>query len=412
MKNIMNKRTISFLIIIALCSFSCERIVSYVNGPPVDTGFMRTFGTDFYDYGWSVDETFDGGFIVTGSKEYRSDRTRDALMIKTDEDGFGVWEKSFGGSGNEELYAVKQTMDGGFISVGYTSSYGNVAQVYVVKTDFYGALLWDKILGGPNLDIAYEVIETSKGNYMIIGTSNSPGISHGNNDMYIIKLDSDGNFLWQKSYGVINHEVGYDIIELNDKGFLMVGYKDYYTVAGKDIYLIKIDSVGSKQWEKTFGSSGAYDEIGYSIHEAYPAGYLICSSTNSRGNGWYDPQIIKIDYDGNMVWSGIYSGSSRENTRWTSSPTFDGGAVIIGTTTYFQNEPGSDEDIFIIKIDQNGQQLWDKAFEGGESDWGWAVKETCINDLIIIGSTKSYGRGLYDIMLMKTDEFGHFDLDN
>ena len=398
--------------IISLIAVSCERIVSYVNGPPVDTGFMRTFGTDFYDYGWGIDEAFDGGYIVVGSKEHRSDRTRDALMIKTDEDGFGLWEKSFGGAENDELISVKQTMDGGFIAVGYSSSFGSVKQVYILKVDYYGNLLWDQVLGGPNLDLAYEVIETNNGNYMIIGTSNSPGISHGNNDMYIIKLDSDGNFLWQKSYGVINHEVGYDIIELDDKGFLLVGYKDYYTDAGKDIYLIKIDSVGTQLWEKTFGSSGAYDEIGYSIHEAYPSGYMICASTNSRGNGWYDPQIIKIDYDGNMVWSGIYSGSSHENTRWTSTPTFDGGAVIIGTTTYFQNDPGSDEDIMIIKIDQNGQKLWDRAFEGGESDWGWAIKETCINELIIVGSTKSYGRGLYDIILMKTDEFGRFNLDN
>ena len=250
------------------------------------------------------------------------------------------------------------------------------------------------------------------GNFVLVGFTNSPGISNGNHDFWLQKIDNQGNTIWRKGIGELNHEMGYDVVELDDGSLLVVGSKDYYDEAGKDIYLIKTDSLGNMIWEKTFGSSGAYDEIGYSIHPAYPSGYLICAATNSRGNGWFDPQVIKIDYDGNMQWSAIYNGSSHGHTRWSSTPTFDGGAVIIGTTTYFQNEPGSDEDIMIIKIDQNGQQLWDRAFEGSESDWGWAIKETCINELIIVGSTRSYGRGLTDIIIMKTNEFGLYDLDN
>jgi hypothetical protein len=395
-----------------LIAVSCERIVSYVNGPPVDTGFMRTFGTDFYDYGYGIDETFDGGVIICGSKEYRSDRTKDAVIIKTDEDGFGEWEKHFGGAGNEEFYSVKQCMNGGFIAAGYSSSYGGGNNVYVVKVDHYGNFEWDQIYGGSNIDKAYEIIETMNGNFVLVGFTNSPGISNGNHDFWLQKIDNQGNTIWRKGIGELNHEMGYDVVELDDGSLLVVGSKDYYDEAGKDIYLIKTDSLGNMIWEKTFGSSGAYDEIGYSIHPAYPSGYLICAATNSRGNGWFDPQVIKIDYDGNMQWSAIYNGSSHGHTRWSSTPTFDGGAVIIGTTTYFQNEPGSDEDIMIIKIDQNGQQLWDRAFEGGESDWGWAIKETCINELIIVGSTRSYGRGLTDIIIMKTNEFGLYDLDN
>ena len=398
--------------IISLIAVSCERIVSYVNGPPVDTGFIRTFGTDFYDYGWGIDETFDDGYIVAGGKEHRSDRTKDAVLIKTDENGFGVWEKNFGGAGDEEFYSVKQCMNGGYIAVGYTSSFGLFKQVYVVKTDYYGNLEWDQIDGGSNLDKGYEIIETNDGSFIIVGFTNSPGITNGNHDIWLQKIDNQGNTIWRKGIGELNHEIGYDVIELDDGSLLVVGSKDYYDEAGKDIYLIKTDSLGNMIWEKTFGSSGAYDEIGYSIHPAYPSGYLICAATNSRGNGWFDPQVIKIDYDGNMQWSAIYNGSSHGHTRWSSTPTFDGGAVIIGTTTYFQNEPGSDEDIMIIKIDQNGQQLWDRAFEGSESDWGWAIKETCINELIIVGSTRSYGRGLTDIIIMKTNEFGLYDLDN
>ena len=171
------------IVLTSLLVLSCERLVKFINGPPVYQGFLRTFGTTFYDYGWGVDETFDGGAIIVGAKENRDDRTRDILLIKVDEDGFGLWEKSFGGSENEEGYAVKQCMDGGFILAGYSNSYGAAADVYVVKTDPYGTQEWDKVYGGPNLDRAYEIIETHDGHFIIVGVTNSPGISHGNDDI-------------------------------------------------------------------------------------------------------------------------------------------------------------------------------------------------------------------------------------
>ena len=404
-------KKIYILVIMSLLVMSCERLVKFINGPPVDQGFLRTFGTTFYDYGWGVDETFDGGAIIVGAKEYRSDRTRDILLVKVDENGFGLWEKSFGGSNNEEGYAVKQCMDGGFILAGYSTSYGAAADIYVVKTDPYGIKEWDKVYGGNNLDRAYEIIETHDGHFIIVGVTNSPGISHGNDDIWLQKIDGQGNTVWRNAYGESNHEVGYDVVELPDGGFLVLGYKNFYDVSGKDIYLIRTDSVGTIVWAKTYGSSMVFDEIGYSIHEAYPSGYLICASTNSRDNGWFDPQVIKIDYDGNMQWSAIYNGSGRSHTRWVATPTYDGGAAIIGTTTYYHTNEGDNEDIYLIKIDQQGQELWNIGFEGGDSDWGWSIVETCINDLLIVGSTKSYGRGLFDIILMNTNEFGAFDLD-
>ena len=404
-------KKIYILVIMSLLVMSCERLVKFINGPPVDQGFLRTFGTTFYDYGWGVDETFDGGAIIVGAKEYRSDRTRDILLVKVDENGFGLWEKSFGGSNNEEGYAVKQCMDGGFILAGYSTSYGAAADIYVVKTDPYGIKEWDKVYGGNNLDRAYEIIETHDGHFIIVGVTNSPGISHRNDDIWLQKIDGQGNTIWRNAYGESNHEVGYDVVELPDGGFLVLGYKNFYDVSGKDIYLIRTDSVGTIVWAKTYGSSMVFDEIGYSIHEAYPSGYLICASTNSRDNGWFDPQVIKIDYDGNMQWSAIYNGSGRSHTRWVATPTYDGGAAIIGTTTYYHTNEGDNEDIYLIKIDQQGQELWNIGFEGGDSDWGWSIVETCINDLLIVGSTKSYGRGLFDIILMNTNEFGNYNLD-
>ncbi len=278
----MDKKTYSIFMFTALLLLnSCKCLVRFVNGPPVNHTYINTFGTDFYDYGWGLDETFDGGAIIVGTKEYRDDRSRDILLVKVDEDGYGVWEKQFGNTADEEAYAVKQCLDGGYILVGYTSSYGDVVQVYIIKLDPYVNKEWKKIDGCPNLDRAYEVIETSDGHFVIVGMTNLPGISYGNDDIWLQKIDNQGNTIWRRAYGVINHEVDYDVVELEDGGFLVLGYKNFYEVSGKDIYLIRTDS------------------------------------------------------EGNIQCSAIYNGSSKSNTRWTASATYDGSVAIIGTTTYF-----------------------------------------------------------------------------
>jgi hypothetical protein len=181
---------------------------------------------------------------------------------------------------------------------------------------------------------------------------------------------------------------------------LIVGYREFYDHAGKDILIIKTDNNGNKIWEKTIGSKGVYDEIAYSISKSKSYGYIICASTNATKNDWYDPQVINIDFDGNIIWNKTYNGSGLKHTRWVATSTHDGGAAILGTTTYYR-EPGNQEDAYLIKIDKEGNKLWDYAVQGGKADWGWAIIETFLKELVIVGSTKSFGGGLYDILIAK-----------
>ena len=197
----------------------------------------------------------------------------------------------------------------------------------------------------------------------------------------------------------MNHEVGYDIVEMENGGFLIVGYRDFYQ-EGKDILIIKTDNDGNKIWEKTIGSNGLYDEVAYSISKSKNYGYIICASTNASKNDWYDPQVINIDFDGNIIWNKIYNGSGLKHTRWVATSTGDGGGAILGTTNHY-NEPGYTEDAYLIKIDKDGNKLWDYAIQGGNNDWGWAIIETFLQELVIVGSTKSFGGGLYDILIAR-----------
>jgi hypothetical protein len=391
----MNKKIIMFSFIL----LSCDDI-GFDNKDTISKSFINAFGTNWYEYGWGLTQIHDGGFIVTGRKEDRLTSTKDMITIRTDENGGGIWEKSYGGTSNEEGYSVIQSQDGNILTIGYSWSYGEKQQIFAVKSDLSGTKLWQKTYGGSNREIGHKSITTTDGNIAILGQTNSPGISRGNDDVWLSKIDQEGNEKWIKAYGEKNHEVGYDIIELENGGFLIVGYREFYEQAGKDILIIKTDNDGNKIWEKTIGSPGVYDEIGYSISKSKNYGYFICASTNASGNDWYDPQVIKIDFYGNIIWNKIYNGSGLKHTRWVATSTYDDGLAILGTTNYFRT-PGDNEDAYIIKIDSDGNKLWDYAVQGGKNDWGWGIIQTYLNELVIVGSTKSFGAGLYDILLAR-----------
>ncbi len=394
----MHKQIIAILVF-SVMILSCDDI-GINNTGETKQGFIHAFGSSWYEYGWGITQLHDGGFVITGRKEYKSNQTKDMITIRTDEKGFGQWERTYGGSGNEEGYSVVQTPDGNILTIGYTWSYGNAQEIFIVKTDLYGKKIWQKTYGGRNRDIGHKAIVTSDGHIVIVGQTNSPGISNGNDDVWLHKIDQDGNQKWFKAFGELNHEVGYDVVELGTGGFLIVGFRDFYSSGGKNILLIKTDEMGNMIWDKTIGVDGDFDEIGYTISKSKNNGYLICASTNATGNSWYDPQVINIDFDGNIIWNKTYNGSGLKHTRWVATATDDGGAAIAGTTNYFR-ESGSNEDAYIMKIDKDGKKLWDTAVQGGKNDWGWAVIETFFRKLVIVGSTKSYGAGLYDILLVE-----------
>ena len=388
------------LTIICFCLFSCDDIGIENENKIENQSFVNSFGTGWYEYGWGLAQLHDGGFVITGRKEYKSNSSKDMITIRTDKNGFGIWQKTYGGSSDEEGYSVLQTQDGNILSIGYSWSYGNKQDIFVVKSDLSGRTIWQKTYGGSNRDIGNKAILTKDGNIAIVGQTNSPGISRGNDDIWLSKIDQDGNELWYKSFGLKNHETGYDLIELENGSFLIAGFRDFYESASKDILIIKTDSEGNQLWEKTIGKDGFFDERAFSISKSNNYGYFICASTNATGNNWYDPQIINIDFDGNIIWNKTYNGSGLKHTRWVATSTSDGGAAILGTTNYYR-EAGDNEDAYLIKIDKDGTKLWDYAIQGGKNDWGWGIIETFLQELVIVGSTKSYGAGLYDILIAK-----------
>ena len=405
----MKKYYLLFGLIYFLCCEDIGKGYKWSDSHPA--GFSRRFGTLGYDYGWNAAYSpFDGGIVVVGRRSPEINGQTDMWAIKTDERGILEWEHSFGGNGDEDGYDVIATSDGGFLFIGHTWSFGNSQQVYAIKTDFHGNIQWEKTYGGVMWEVGEAVIEVKGGGFVIAGHSNSPGISSGNSDMYLIKIDINGNLLWQWAFGNLaspNHEWAYDLFQLPDEGFLVAGARDRYGTESRNILVIKIDKEKNLIWEKEFKTDGYADEVAYSISQANDGKFFICTMVNSITEAnTYQSQVIKIDAYGNIDWQRTFKSDSRKYHRFSAASTQSGDLIIVGTSTQ-DLIMGQKDDAFIVRIDLNGNILWTRPYGTADhDDWGWSVFEKPNTNLVFVGSTQSFGASLFDVYLVGTNADG------
>jgi hypothetical protein len=293
-----------------------------------DTLWTKTYGGSSNDQGQSVQQTTDGGYIIAGSTWSYGNGWSDIWLIKTDSNGDTTWTKTFGGSMVDEGRSVQQTTDGGYIITGSTASFGNGERdVWLIKTDSNGDTTWTKTFGGSSDDEGHSVQQTTDGGYIITGYTES-----GLSDVWLIKTDSNGDTTWTKTFGGSSDDWGHSVQQTTDGGYVITGYKG--SSNGPDIWLIKTDSEGSEEWNQTFGGSNS--DRGYSVQQTTDGGYIITGSTSSFGNGDYDVWLIKTDSQGNEQWNQTFGGSNSDRG-YSVQQTTDGGYIITGSTSSFGN---------------------------------------------------------------------------
>ena len=265
----------------------------------------RNYGGSSGDYGFCVAQTHDGGYAVGGYTESYGVGGADFWLVKTDADGNMQWNKTYGGTGDDFGYAMVKTADEGFAMVGSTESYGvGLADIWLVKTGEDGDIEWNVTYGGANNDVAYSVIQNSDGGFAIAGYTNSfdSGIYF---DAWLIRTDVSGTIQWDQLYGGPNNDYGRCAISTIDGGYMMVGYTESFGAGAQDVWLIKTDSKGNKQMERTFG--GVNDERGRFVVQTGDGAYVVVAYTESFGSGGSDALLIKIGVEGEvgLTWTGL-----------------------------------------------------------------------------------------------------------
>jgi hypothetical protein len=310
-----------------------------------DTLWTKTYGGADNDYGWSAKQTSDGSFIITGHTYSFGAGGYDVYLIKTNSSGDTLWTKTYGGANNDYGYSVQQTSDGGYIIAGHTGSFGAGGDnVYLIKADSSGDTLWTKTYGGAGSDHGYSVQQTSDGGYIIAGLTESFGA--GSVDIYLIKADSSGDTLWTKTYGGASYDYGWSVQQTSDGGYITTGYTRSFGAGGDDIYLIKADSSGDTLWTKTYGGTGG--DHGSSVQQTSDGGYIIAGGTYSFGAGNADVYLIKADSSGDTLWTKTYGGTSSDFGRSVQQIS-DGEYIIAGETGSFG---AGSSDVYLIKIEQ------------------------------------------------------------
>ncbi len=392
-KKLIFTRMIIFLLLIISC-----RKPTAPSVPSPEIIWTTTLGGTDNDWGFSVQESSDGKYIIAGYTASFGAGYYDVYLIKTHADGETLWTRVYGGVDDDRGFSIQETSDGGYIIAGITHSFGAGSyDFYLIKTDENGNALWEKTFGGTDNDWGFSVSETSDGGYIIVGNTESYG--EGESDVYVIKTDVNGDTLWTKTYGGEKDDVGVSIQKTSDSGYIIAGRTSSFGSGYYDVYLIKINDDGDTQWAKTYG--GTEDDGGVSVQQTSDGGYIIGGNTKSYGEGESDVYLIKIDETGSVLWTITYGGTEDDGCL-SIQETSDGGYIVTGFTT-LSNIPTWNSDVYLIKTDANGNALWVETYGGTKFDIGYSVQETSDGGYIIAGATYSEGSS-NDVYLIKIKE--------
>jgi TolB-like protein len=374
--------------------------VAKIEQQPLGVTFSKTFGGSKSDSGNYVQQTIDGGYIIAGYTRSLGAVGYGVWLIKTDSAGNEMWNRTYGLTcwSSDYGYCVQQTRDSGYIITGYTQTRNNTWDVLLIKTDNAGNMLWNRTFGGANYDKGYSVQQATDSGYIITGYTASFGA--GYNDVWLIKTDNVGNMVWNKTFGGGDSDVGSCVQQTTDGGYIIIGETRLLGSGYCDVWLIKTDSTGNIIWTKTYDRS--YYDYGNFGQQTIDGGYII---TGRTGVGGPDIWLIKTDSTGKMEWNRTFGGKNRDTGRCVKQTT-DGGYILTGMANYTEGVGCS---LWLIKTDSNGNMLWDRTYGGkidGEYDSGSCVQQTIFGGYIITGGTSSFGAGSWDVWLIKTDKYG------
>jgi hypothetical protein len=364
--------------------------------------FERTYGSPNEDDSYSVCQTEDGGYIIAGITDTYGYFSFDVYLIRTDAFGDTLWTKVYGGHAWDYALSVQETSDGGFVVTGYTHSFGHGdADVFLIKTDAQGEFLWIKTYGEQSGDeVGNCVQKTLDGGFIIAGSTNSNDAI--NTDVYLIKTDASGIVLWTQTYGGPLYDSASFIQQTLDGGYILTGPTHSFGAGQNDIYLLKTDAFGNSLWARTYGTTAL--EGGHTVRQTPDGGYVVLAGTTLYDAAG-DIVLLKTDASGEMTWWKLYGGTHLQSGN-SLDLTSDGGYIIAGSNFSYATWTG---DLCLYRTDSLGDTLWTRQIGGSGTDYAFSVEQTSDGGFIMAGGTDSYGAGLYDVYLVKVDKEGRLN---
>jgi hypothetical protein len=246
-----------------------------------NTEWNQTYGGAESDITYSLIETSDGGYAISGYTNSFGDGSYDSWLIKTDVNGNMLWNKTYGGAGAEEASSLVETSDGGYALAGLITDI-----LWLVKTDVNGNMLWNQTYGRAGYDSWTSLVQTFDGGYVIAGTTDEF-------DFWLIKTDANGNMLWNHTYGGTEIDGAYSLVETYDGGFALAGVTTSFGLGNSDCWLIKTDANGNMLWNHTYG--GTEIDGAYSLVETYDGGFALAGTTTSYGHGFNNFWLVRTN---------------------------------------------------------------------------------------------------------------------
>jgi len=412
--------------------------------------WIKTFGGSNEEDAISIVQANDGGYMVLGyTKSNDGDVTGkttsdlDYWLLKLDENGNKIWDKTYGGSADDLATSISKTNDGGYIISGFTASDdGDVSEnagfhdYWIVKITSSGEIQWEKSFGFPGQDQAFKVIQTQDGGYFaagfldvgladgggndIINNQSNKSTLHSLGDYWGIRMDANGNKIWRRYFGGSHVDQSKDVLQTDDGGFLLIGISessdfDISDARGaNDYWVVKINADGDLIWEKSFG--GSETDRAFSVTKTTDDNFIITGETRSMDKdvlnpiGGGDIWIVKFSpSNGAIIWEKSFGGMEFETSR-DITVLANGNFAIAGSARSSDGDVSGNNganDAWVLIINNDGTLLFEKNIGGSNIDFANQVTETSNQELVFVGSSTSNdidipeNKGNKDILIFK-----------
>jgi len=356
----------------------------------------KTYGGTESDFALAFVQTVDGGYALAGRTYSFGAGGSDFWLVKTDASGNHLWNRTYGGTSNDSAHALIQTADGGYALAGTTYSFGaGRSDFWLVKTDSAGNMMWNRTYGGIREDDpAHFVIQSVDGGYALAGRTYSFGPVGSN--VWLIKTDASGNMLWNRIYGGPSLDGVFAFVQTVDGGYALAAHTYSFGAGNCDFWLVKTDSAGNMMWNETYGGTG--DDWAYALVQTADGGYALIGETLSFGAGSSDVWLVRTDAFGNHLWNRTYGGTNVDGV-FAFVQSVDGGYALAGHTYSFG---AGNCDAWLVKTSADGSHEWNKTYGGTDEDFASRLVQMSDGSYVLAGSTSSFGAGSDDFWIVRT----------